>query len=97
LASDLGLDVTLIDPKPNTGGVCLFHGCIPSKALLHVVKVIDEARQASRWGVEFSDPKINLGKLRSWKDSVVGKLTGGLGEVSKRRRVRYLQGHARFP
>ena len=96
LASDLGLDVTLIDPKPNPGGVCLFHGCIPSKALLHVVKVIEEARQASRWGVEFSDPKIDLEKLRSWKDSVVGKLTGGLGEVTKRRRVRYLQGHARF-
>ena len=79
LAADLGLKVTLIDPEANPGGVCLYRGCIPSKALLHVAKLIDESRHAKNWGIEFADPKIDLARLRSLKEGVVKKLTGGLG------------------
>ncbi len=96
LAADLGLDVTLIDDAPNPGGVCLYRGCIPSKALLHVAKVIDESRRAAAWGVEFAKPKIHLEKLRAWKENVVSKLTGGLGQLTKQRKVLYLQGRASF-
>ncbi|GIX48447.1 MAG: dihydrolipoyl dehydrogenase [Candidatus Tectimicrobiota bacterium] len=96
LAADLGMQVTLIDPKPHPGGVCLYHGCIPSKALLHVAKVIDEARQAARWGVRFGEPAIDLARLRAWKEEVVGRLTAGLGELCRRRQVTYLQGRARL-
>ena len=71
LAADLGLKVTLIDNAPNPGGVCLYRGCIPSKALLHIAKLIDESRHASEWGIEFQEPTIHLEKLRSWKQSVV--------------------------
>jgi dihydrolipoamide dehydrogenase len=94
LAADLGLQVMLIDQEPNPGGVCLYRGCIPSKALLHVAKVLSEARQAAAWGVTFGEPAIDMGKLISWKESVVHRLTGGLGELCKRRRIVYLQGRA---
>jgi dihydrolipoamide dehydrogenase len=96
LAADLGLKVTFIDPEVNPGGVCLYRGCIPSKALLHVAKLIEESRQAKNWGIEYSDPKIDLGKLRGWKESVVKRLTGGLGQLSKQRSVKYVQGRAGF-
>lgn len=96
LAADLGLEVTLIDAEPNPGGVCLYRGCIPSKALLHVAKVIGEAREASAWGVSFSDPAIDLDKLRGWKEQVVNKLTGGLGQLARQRKVNYIQGRAGF-
>ena len=96
LAADLGMQVTLIDPEANPGGVCLYRGCIPSKALLHVAKLIEESRQAKKWGVEFSDPKIDLACLRTWKETVVKKLTGGLGQLSKQRHVEYIQGRAAF-
>ena len=96
LAADLGMKVTLIDPELNPGGVCLYRGCIPSKALLHVAKVIDESRHAKNWGIDYSDPKIDLPRLRSWKDSVIKKLTGGLGQLSKQRKVEYIQGRAAF-
>jgi dihydrolipoamide dehydrogenase len=96
LAADLGMKVTLIDPEVNPGGVCLYRGCIPSKALLHVAKLVEESHQAKNWGVEFSDPKIDLGKLRSWKESVVKRLTGGLGQLSKQRSVQFIQGTAAF-
>jgi dihydrolipoamide dehydrogenase len=96
LAADLGMKVTLIDPEANPGGVCLYRGCIPSKALLHVAKLIDESRHAKNWGVEYSDPKIDVARLRAWKDSVITKLTGGLGQLSKQRAVRYIQGTAAF-
>jgi dihydrolipoamide dehydrogenase len=96
LAADLGMKVTLIDPELNPGGVCLYRGCIPSKALLHVAKLIDESRHAKNWGIEYSDPKIDLSRLRSWKEGVVKKLTGGLGQLSKQRKVEYIQGHAAF-
>jgi dihydrolipoamide dehydrogenase len=96
LAADLGMRVTLIDTEPNPGGVCLYYGCIPSKALLHVGQVLNESRHAAHWGIEFAEPKIDLAKLRAWKEGVVGKLTGGLGQLTKRRAITYLQGRAGF-
>lgn len=96
LAADLGMSVTLIDPEVNPGGVCLYRGCIPSKALLHVAKLVEEAHQAKDWGIEFSEPKIDLARLRSFKENVVKKLTGGLGVLSKQRKVKYVQGRASF-
>ncbi|MBM3226468.1 MAG: dihydrolipoyl dehydrogenase [Candidatus Tectomicrobia bacterium] len=96
LAADLGMQVTLIDQEPHPGGVCLYRGCIPSKALLHVANVLTEARQAARWGVTFTAPTIDLAKLRAWKDEVVQKLTSGLGDLCKRRQVHFIQGQARF-
>jgi dihydrolipoamide dehydrogenase len=96
LAADLGMSVTLIDPELNPGGVCLYRGCIPSKALLHVAKLLEESQQAKNWGIEFAAPKIDLARLRSWKESVVKKLTGGLGQLSKQRKVKYVQGRATF-
>ena len=96
LAADLGMQVTLIDPEVNPGGVCLYRGCIPSKALLHVAKLIEEAQQARNWGIDFPPAKIDLSRLRTWKESVVKKLTGGLGQLSKQRHVEYIQGRAAF-
>ena len=96
LAADLGMTVTLIDPEVNPGGVCLYRGCIPSKALLHVAKLIEESEQARNWGIDFAAPKIDLARLRSWKEGVVKKLTGGLGILSKQRKVTYIQGRAAF-
>jgi len=96
LAADLGLQVTLIDNEANPGGVCLYRGCIPSKALLHAARVITEAKEASNWGISFSDPVIDIDKLRNWKDNVVQKMTGGLGQLSKHRRIDYIQGRAKF-
>src|SRR5258705_8025757 len=93
-AADLGMQVTLVDEEKNPGGVCLYRGCIPSKALLHVAKVIDEARHASAWGVSFGEPKLDINKLRSFKQNVVDKLTGGVGQVAKMRKVRFIQGRA---
>jgi len=96
LAADLGMTVTLIDPEVNPGGVCLYRGCIPSKALLHVAKLIEESEQAKNWGIEFGAPKIDLARLRSFKENVVKKLTGGLGVLSKQRKMHYVQGRAAF-
>ena len=96
LAADLGMDTTLIDPELNPGGVCLYRGCIPSKALLHVAKLIEESHQAKNWGIDFDAPKIDLARLRSFKEGVVKKLTGGLGVLSKQRKVQYVQGRAAF-
>jgi len=95
-AADLGMQVTLIDPEANPGGVCLYRGCIPSKALLHVAKVIDEAAHAPAWGVTFGAPAIDVGKLRAFKDGVVQKLTGGNGQLVKARKITYIQGMASF-
>jgi dihydrolipoamide dehydrogenase len=96
LAADLGMSVTLIDPEANPGGVCLYRGCIPSKALLHVAKVIAESREAGAWGVEFGEPRIDIAKTQSWKNDVVKTLTGGLGQLCKQRKVTFVQGRARF-
>ena len=95
-AADLGMDVTLVDPASKPGGVCLYVGCIPSKALLHAAHTITEASHANEYGVKFDDPQIDLEKLRTWKDNVVGKLTGGLGMLMKQRKVKYAQGVASF-
>jgi len=102
LASDLGMsegsfgDVTLIDKEKNPGGVCLYRGCIPSKALLHVAKLLSETEEAKNWGIEFGKPKIDLDKLRDWKNKVVDKLTSGVGTVAKFRKVNFVQGTAAF-
>lgn len=96
LAADLGMKVTLIDPEANPGGVCLYRGCIPSKALLHVAKLIEESHQAKNWGIDFGEPKVDVARLRSWKESVIKKLTGGLGQLAKQRSVTYVQGKAAF-
>jgi dihydrolipoamide dehydrogenase len=93
-AADLGMQVTLIDPEKNPGGVCLYRGCIPSKALLHVAKVIDEAGHAVDWGIQFGKPKVDVDKLRAYKNKVVEKLTSGTGQVAKLRKITYLQGWA---
>jgi dihydrolipoamide dehydrogenase len=96
LAADLGMKVTLIDAEANPGGVCLYRGCIPSKALLHVAKLINESRHAKNWGIDFAEPKIDVERLRGFKEGVVKKLTGGLGQLSKQRKVTYVQGKAEF-
>lgn len=95
-AADRGLQVSLIDPAPNPGGVCLYRGCIPSKALLHVAEVLNEAKHAESWGVSFGQPKIDVGKVRAFKDKVVTQLTGGVGQVARMRKVNYIQGRAEF-
>ena len=94
LAADLGLSVALVDPEMNPGGVCVYRGCIPSKALLHVARLVNEARHAKAWGVEFGEPRIDLNRLRAFKDNVVKRLTGGTGQLVKHRKVNYIQGTA---
>ncbi len=95
-AADLGMNVTLIDKEINPGGVCLYRGCIPSKALLHAAIVINVSKEAKNWGIEFGKPKINVDRLREWKNEVVNQLTGGLGIVSRQRKVKYIRGTANF-
>jgi dihydrolipoamide dehydrogenase len=95
-AADLGLRVTLLERSDTLGGVCLNVGCIPSKTLLHAAKVIDEARAMSAHGIEFATPRIDFDKLRSWKASVVKKLTGGLTMLAKQRKVEVVRGEGRF-
>lgn len=95
-ANDLGFDVTLIDPKENPGGVCLYHGCIPTKALLHFAGVKEETYRAREWGLDFNQVTIELEKVRGWKDKVVKQLTGGLGQLVKRRKINYIRGKAKF-
>ncbi|HAQ38994.1 MAG TPA: dihydrolipoyl dehydrogenase [Saprospirales bacterium] len=96
LAADKGFEVTLIEKRLNPGGVCLYEGCIPSKALLHVAKLLEEAKHANDWGISFGKPTIDLDKLRSFKDSVIGKLTSGTGQLVKQRKINYIQGTASF-
>jgi dihydrolipoamide dehydrogenase len=95
-AADLGMQVALIDPGLNPGGVCLYRGCIPSKALLHVAEVLNEAKHAEQWGVSFGAPKIDVNKVRAFKEKVVNQLTGGVGQLAKARKVTYIQGTASF-
>ncbi|XKM14145.1 dihydrolipoyl dehydrogenase [Orbaceae bacterium ac157xtp] len=95
-AADLGLDVTLVERYSTLGGVCLNVGCIPSKALLHVAKVINEAKSLTEHGIEFGIPKLDLDKVRSWKEKVINQLTGGLGGMAKMRKVTVVQGEAKF-
>ncbi len=95
-AADLGKQVVLIEKHANLGGVCLNVGCIPSKALLHVAKVISEAEEVAHHGVTFAKPKIDIDKIRSWKESIISKLTGGLSALAKQRKVQVVQGTAKF-
>lgn len=93
-AADMGMTVALIDPEIHPGGVCLYHGCVPSKALLHVAAFLHEAEQASAWGVCVGKPEIDLKKLRAWKQSVVERLTKGLSQLVRQRGIDYIQGKA---
>src|SRR5688500_8666652 len=95
-AADLGMKVSLVDPAENPGGVCLYRGCIPSKALLHVAKLVEEAKHADAWGVTFGAPAIAIDRLRGFKQKVVNQLTGGLGQLSKQRKISYVRGTAAF-
>jgi dihydrolipoamide dehydrogenase len=95
-AADLGLKVALVDPEANPGGVCLYRGCIPSKALLHVARVLSESKEAANWGLEFAAPKIDINKMRAWKQGVVNRLTGGLGMLTKQHHINYIRGKASF-
>jgi len=96
LAADLGMQVVLIDEEVNPGGVCTYRGCIPSKALLHVAKLLAETKHASQWGIEFGEPTIDIDRLRAFKQGVVDRLTGGLGQLTRQRKITYIQGRASF-
>src|SRR5690606_29241349 len=91
-AADQGLNVTLVDLDKNPGGTCLYRGCVPSKALLHVANVLTDAREADSWGITFQKPAIDLDKLRDATNDVVAKMTGGLGQLCKARKIRMIQG-----
>ena len=95
-AADRGMDVTLVNEDEHPGGVCLNRGCIPSKTLLHVAKLIGEARQAADCGVTFGDPKIDLQRLREFKDGVTGKLTGGIEQLCQARGVKLVRARGRL-
>lgn len=95
-AADLGMEVTLVERWPSLGGVCLNVGCIPSKALLHAAKVIEEAESMAEFGVTFAEPEIDVDKLRGWKQSVVDRLTGGLASMAKQRKVKVVSGLGTF-
>jgi dihydrolipoamide dehydrogenase len=95
-AADLGKKVVLVDRWPTLGGVCLNVGCIPSKALLHAAKVIEETREMKAHGIDFGAPKIDIGGLRGWKDGIVKRLTGGLSGLAKQRKVTVVTGSGKF-
>jgi dihydrolipoamide dehydrogenase len=95
-AADLGKKVILIEKYDSIGGVCLNVGCIPSKALLHAAKVMDEAEDMSEHGISFAKPKIDIKKLVTWKESVINRLTGGLGALAKQRKVQIVKGYGKF-
>ncbi|MEM6331331.1 MAG: dihydrolipoyl dehydrogenase [Planctomycetota bacterium] len=96
LAADLGMEVALIEADPRLGGTCLLRGCIPSKALLHVAKIVSEAEEMAEWGVEFAKPKIKIEQLRARKNHVIETLSGGLGQLAKRRNVKRINARGVF-
>ena len=96
MAADLGLKVTMIDPEVNPGGVCLYRGCIPTKALLHLAKIKADAEEADNMGIHFEKVRIDTDKVRTWKNKVVKKLTGGLGQLVKARKINFIRGKAKF-
>ncbi|HIJ77178.1 MAG TPA: FAD-dependent oxidoreductase, partial [Deltaproteobacteria bacterium] len=93
-AADLGMDVTMVEADPRPGGVCLFRGCIPSKTLLYATELMHDARRASEMGITFAEPKIDLSRMREWKDKVIDRLAKGLVELTKRRGILFMQGQA---
>jgi len=95
-AADLGMEVTLVDPGENPGGVCLYRGCIPTKALLHAVNLKKEALEADEIGIRFKNPEVDTGKINKWKDGVVAQLTSGLGQLASRRKINHVRGTAKF-
>ncbi|MFQ5411674.1 MAG: FAD-dependent oxidoreductase, partial [Phycisphaerae bacterium] len=95
-AADAGIQTALVEEAKVPGGVCLREGCIPSKALLHVAGIIDLARHAESFGITFTDPKTDIDKLRSWKNGIIRKLSGGVKSLLKARKVEYFNGHAAF-
>ncbi len=96
LAADLGLEVTIVEADPRLGGTCLLRGCIPSKALLHVAKVISEAEEMADWGVDFAKPSVNIDKVRDRKNNVVATLSGGLGKLAEARKVKVINARGVF-
>ncbi len=96
LAADKGMDVTLVEADPRLGGTCLLRGCIPSKALLHVARVINESQEMGEWGVQFQSPQVELDALRARKEKVISQLSGGLKQLAKQRKVRVIQARAKF-
>ena len=95
-AADLGLEVTIVEPELNPGGVCLHRGCIPSKAFLHAAKVIREAETSDEMGVTFAAPTLDIDKMRAWKDGIVEALTSGLGGKVEKKKIRHVRGRALF-
>ncbi|MGI8964913.1 MAG: FAD-dependent oxidoreductase, partial [Limisphaerales bacterium] len=95
-AADLGKKVVLVEQEKRLGGVCLHRGCIPSKALLHAAEIISGARESAQRGITFASPKIELDKLRAWKDSLVQKLSAGIGQLAKSRGVQVVSGRGYF-
>ncbi|HTM56143.1 MAG TPA: NAD(P)/FAD-dependent oxidoreductase, partial [Pirellulales bacterium] len=96
LAADMGMQVTLIEAEKRLGGTCLLKGCIPSKALLHVARVMSETREMSEWGVEFAHPKVNIEAMRARKDKVIQNLSNGLSQLAKKRKVQVITARATF-
>src|SRR4029077_3528519 len=96
LAADLGMQVAIVEADPRLGGTCLLQGCIPSKALLHVARVISETREMNDWGVRYSDPSIDIAAMRSRKEKVLSTLSGGLKQLAKKRKVQVIQARATF-
>jgi dihydrolipoyl dehydrogenase len=96
LTADLGLETTIVEADPRLGGTCLLRGCIPSKALLHVAKVMSEAAEMAEWGIEFNKPKISVDKVRARKEHVIDTLTGGLAQLAKRRNVKVINARGIF-
>ena len=93
LAADEGLQVTIVEMEPRLGGTCLLRGCIPSKALLHVAKVMSEVEElTAEWGVSFSEPQVDVDKVRARKDKVISTLSGGLSQLAKKRNVTVING-----
>ena len=96
MAADLGLETTIVEADPRLGGTCMLRGCIPSKALLHVAKVISEAREMEEWGVTFGEPKLDVDNLRARKEKVLDTLAGGLAQLAKRRNVKIVNARGIF-
>jgi hypothetical protein len=96
LAADLGMQVTLVESDARPGGTCLLKGCIPSKALLHVARVVSESREMGEWGVSFAPPSIDIATMRARKEKVIQNLAGGLKQLAKKRKVQVIHARATF-
>jgi dihydrolipoamide dehydrogenase len=96
MAADLGMQVTLVEADPRLGGTCLLHGCIPSKALLHVARVVSETREMSDWGVQFKSPAVDVDAMRARKEKIIANLSSGLAQLAKRRKVQVIHARATF-